>query len=173
MSRVGYKLFEQNSKGELFPLFIDKNKPVPIGEWIQAEFHPTKGFAARGGWHIGIDVPDAPWLKGYDGSDTGYYKPRWKSGKRVWCLVEYNSNHDYNSEVAQLDKKCFVDKVPDDGFYFFREVGKGTWVITSDIRVIRVLTDEERDDIMKAKEYDETSAYSKYKAAFEKRMEVE
>lgn len=170
MSRYGYKLFEMNSKGELFPLFIDKNTPVPVGEWIKAEFHPTKGFAARGGWHIGADVPDAPWLKAYDGTDEGCYKPRWKHGKRVWCLVEYNTNHDYNEEVAQLNKKCFTDRVPEDGFYFFREVGKGTWVITSDIKVIKVLTDKERDDIIKEKGYDEIAAYAKYKATFEKRM---
>ena len=169
MSKYGYKLFEQNSDGELFPLFIDKNTAVPVGEWIAAEFHPTKGFAARGGWHIGADVPDAPWLKAYDGTDTGYYKPRWKDGKRVWCLVEYNTNHDYNSEVQQLNKKCFNDRVPEDGFYFFREVGKGTWVITSDIKVIRVLTDKEREDIMREIAYDEIAAYAKYKASFEKR----
>ena len=169
MSRYGYKLFEQNAAGELFPLFIDKNTAVPVNEWIPAEYHPTKGFAARGGWHIGADVPDAPWLKSYDGTNIGYYKSRWKSGKRVWAVVEYNDNHDYNKEVSRLEKKCFTDKVPEDGYYFFREVGKGTWVITSDIRVIRVLTDHERYDIMKEHEYDEAAAFAKYKKTFEKR----
>ena len=90
----------------------------------------------------------------------------------MWCEVEYNANHDYNPEVEKLNKKCFTDKVPEDGYYFFREVGKGTWVITSDIRVTKVLTDEERNDIMKSKEYDEVAAYAKYKATFEKRMGV-
>lgn len=165
----GYKLFEQNPNGDLFPLFIDKNTPVPVGEWVKAEFHPTKGFAARGGWHLGTDIPDAPWLKAYDGTDTGFYKPRWKRGKRVWCLVEYNANHDYNSEVNKLKKKCFEDKVPEDGFYFFREAGKGTWIITSDIRVVKVVTDEERSDIIRKKHYDEAEAFAKYKTTFEKR----
>lgn len=171
-TNIGYKLFEQDANGNLFPLFIDKNSSVPLNTWMHAEFHPTKGFAARGGWHIGADVPDAPWLKSYDGTDIGYYKPRWKSGKRVWCIVEYNANHDYNAEVNKLKKKCFDDRVPDDGFYFFREAGKGTWVITSDIRVIRVLTDKERDDIMNKAGYDEVEAFTKYKATFEKRMRV-
>lgn len=170
MTNIGYKLFEMNAAGELFPLFIDKNTPVPIGEWIHAEYHPTKGFAARGGWHLGADVPDAPWLKSYDGSDTGYYKSRWKSGKRVWCRCEYNTNHDYNKEVSELPKKCFADRVPDDGYYFFREVGKGVWVITSDIKVIDVLTEEERIEIMEQKGYNEVEAFAKYKATFEKRM---
>ena len=170
MSNYGYKLFEMNKEGKLFPLFIDKNTEVPLDEWIAAEFHPTKGFAARGGWHIGADVADAPWLKAYDGTDVGYYKPRWKQGKRVWCMVEYNDHHDYTKEVNKLPKKCFVDKVPEDGWYPFREVGKGTWIITSDIKVIKILTDEERGDIMKGKGYDEVAAFSKYKKSFEKRM---
>lgn len=172
MNNVGYKLFEQNEAGELFPLFIDKNTAVPIGEWTHAEYHPTKGFAARGGWHIGADVPDAPWLKAYNGTDVGFYKPRWKHGKRVWCEIEYNTNNDYNKDVELLPKKCFTDKVPDNGFYFFREVGKGTWVITSDIKVNRVLSEEERQNIMKEKKYDEIAAYEKYKETFEKRMGV-
>ena len=168
----GYKLFEQDTNGNLFPLFIDKNTPQPVLEWIPAEYHPTKGFAARGGWHIGADVPDAPWLKSYDGTETGYYKSRWKTGKRVWCLVEYNAENDYNEEVEILPKKCFSDRVPEDGFYFFREVGKGTWIITSDIKIIRILDEEERQKIMADKNYSETEAFSKYKRTFEKRMGI-
>lgn len=169
-TNIGYKLFEMDENGKLYPLFIDKNTIVPFNEWIQAEYHPTKGFAARGGWHLGADVPDAPWLKSYDGTDRGYYKSRWKRGKRVWCRVEYNATNDYNKEVSLLKKKCFVDKVPENGYYFFREVGKGVWIITSDIRVLEVLTEEERIRIMEEKGYDEVAAFTKYKRTFEKRM---
>lgn len=167
---VGYKLFEMNECGELFPLFIGKNIATPMDEWVHAEFIPTKGFASRGGWHIGMDVPDAPWLKGYDGTDFGVYKSRFKKGKRVWCEVEYNSNHNYDEVVQTLPKKCFVDSVPEDGYYFFREVGKGVWCITSDIRITKILTEEERQQIISEKNYDEVEAYRKYKLAFEKRM---
>ena len=171
MGNIGYKLFEMNGKGELLPLFIDKNNPVPIGVWIHAEFIPTKGYAARGGWHVGT-ICDAPWLKGYDGSNVGCYKPRFKNGKRVWCEVEYNANHNYDEEVSKLPKKCFVDKVPEDGYYLFREVGKGDWIITSDIKVNKIITEEERLDILKEIGYDEARAYKKYKLAFEKRMGI-
>lgn len=170
--KTGWKLFEENKDGQLFPLFIDKNTECLIGEWQKAKYEPTKGFAPRGGWHLGADVPDAPWLKGYDGSDTGCYKSRWKNGRRVWCEVEYNANHDYNEEVLALPKKCFADRCPDDGFYFFREVGKGVWIITSDVRIVRKISEEERQEIMKAKGYDEVEAYAKYKEAFEKRMKI-
>ena len=166
---IGYKLFEENKDGELFPLFIGKNKKVPMNEWIHAEYLPTNGFACRGGWHIG-EYPDAPWLKSYDGSDTGYYKPRWKNGRRVWCEVEYNATNDYNAEVENLPKKSFTDKIPEDGFYFFRESGKGVWSITSDIKVTRKLSEEERIKILKDNNIDEVENFKRYKQSFEKRM---
>lgn len=165
----GYKLFEMNSEGKLFPLFIGKSEETPMNVWVHAEFIPTKGFASRGGWHIGADVPDAPWLKSYDGSDVGFYKSRFAKGKRVWCEIEYNSNHDYNKEVSELPKKCFTDKIPEDGFYFFREVGKGTWVITSDIKILRIIDEAERQEIMANKGYNEVEAYKKYKETMEKK----
>lgn len=169
-TNYGYKLFEMDKNGDLYPLFIDGKAKQEVGVWLHAKYVPTKGFAARGGWHLGADVPDAPWLKSYDGTDTGYYKSKWKTGKRVWYLIEYNATNDYNEEVSKLKKKCFVDKVPDNGFYFFREVGKGTWVISSDVRIIRTLSEEERQRIMSEKGYDEVEAFKKYKKAFEKRM---
>ncbi len=169
---VGYKLFEMNKEGKLFPLFIDKANEVPVGKWVHAKFTPCKGFAARGGWHIGADVPDAPWLKGYNGTDNGCYRSRFSKGKRVWCEVEYNSNNNYDEIVQTLPKKCFIDKVPEDGYYRFREVGKGVWIISSDIKVNKIMSEDERQQIMKAKGYDEVAAYSKYKQTFEKRMKI-
>lgn len=169
-TNYGYKLFEQNANGELFPLFINKNEPLEIGKWLHAEFYPTKGYASRGGWHIGADVPDAPWLKSYDGTEIGFYKPRWKTGKRVWCLVEYNATHNYDDEISQLKEKCFMDRVPDNGFYLFRESGKGVWVITSDIRIVKIISDEEREKIMRDKGYNEAESFSKYKKVFEKKI---
>lgn len=169
---IGYKLFEMNAEGKLFPLFIGKNEETKIGEWLPAEFIPTKGFSARGGWHVGL-IPDAAWLKSYDGSDIGCYKSqRWKGGQRVWCEVEFNSNHNYDEEVSELPKKCFTDKCPEDGYYFFKESGDRDWVITSDIKVVKIISEEERKKILKEMNYDESLAYKKYKLAMEKRMKT-
>lgn len=168
-TKIGYKLFEMNADGKLFPLFIGKSKPTPVGEWVHAEFIPTNGFAKRGGWHIG-EIPDAPWLKGYDGTNTGCYKSRFRNGKRVWCMVEYNATHDYNKEVGLLPKKCFEDKIPENGYYFFREAGKGVWSITSDIKIWCILTEQERKKILSDAGYNEEKEYAKYKSAMEKRM---
>lgn len=106
----GYKLFEQKND-KLYPLFIDKNTPIPVDTWLTAENHTTKDFAPRPGWHIG-EIPDAPWLKGYDGTDKGIYKSRFKHGKRVWCEVEYMKNIDYTNVAERNPKHCLPDTVP-------------------------------------------------------------
>lgn len=168
---VGYKLFEMDKFGLLHPLFIDKMSVVPVGKWIHGKFIPTSGFSPRGGWHLGANVPDAPWLKGYNGTDEGIYKSqRGKSFSRVWGECVYNANNDYNSYVQTLEKKAIVNGVPKDGFYFFKEVGKGVWIISSDIMVTRILTETERKEIMREKAYDEINAYASYKFAMEKRL---
>jgi len=172
ITKKGYKLFEMNKEGKLFPLFIDKTEEIPVGEWVVAKNIPTKGFATRPGWHIGAHVPDAPWLKGYNGTSIGIYKSRIAQGKRVWCEVEYNATHNYDIEVSVLPGKCFRDKIPSNGCYTFKEVGKGDWVISSDIRIVRVLSEDERQSIILEAKYDEIKEYRKYKVALEKRVKV-
>lgn len=61
--------------GTLGPLFINRKQRIPIGEWLPAERHETKGYAYRPGWHCLIS-PYAPHLK--DAMRTG----------RVWVKVE-------------------------------------------------------------------------------------
>ena len=36
-TQIGYKLFEMDTNGNLYPLFIDKYTIYPIGEWIKAK----------------------------------------------------------------------------------------------------------------------------------------
>lgn len=55
-----WKLFEIKKDG-LHSLFIDKGHPLPLGKWMNAECHPTKGFAVRNGWHATF-TPCAPHL---------------------------------------------------------------------------------------------------------------
>ena len=169
---VGYKLLEMNENGQIFPLFIGKNKETPIGEWIPAENLPTKGYSERPGWHCSMELPDAPWLRGFDGTDLGPYKSRFKNGKRVWCEVLYDMTNDYRDEVLKQPKKCFENKIPKNGFYFFNEGSRGTWVITSSIMINKILTDEEVKEILRLKGYDEVAAYAPYKAMFEKRKGI-
>ena len=167
MIRKGYKLFEQREDGALFPLFIGKTKETPIHEWVIAEIiehHPS--FAHRPGWHLGSKLPSAPWLMGMDGT---YKSQRGKRFKRVWCEVEYIADVDYTKEVLTLPKKCFTDKLPNNGYYEFKESGDRLWIIADRIRITKILSEEERQAILREMSYDEEQAFYPYKTRFENR----
>lgn len=158
--KTGYKLFEQRSDGKLFPLFIGKTKETPVNEWVPAEIiehHPN--FAHRPGWHIGATLPSAPWLVSADGT---YKSQRGKSFRRVWCEVEYVADVDYSDEVSQLKKKCFTDRLPDGGFYRFKESGDRLWVIADRLKVVKILTEKERRKILDDANYDEVEYAKPY-----------
>ena len=167
-TQKSYKLFEMDTEGNLYPLFLDKNTIYPIGEWIKAEIHYSDKFAHRPGLHCGI-IPAAPWLMSYGPDGNGCYKGRRKGWKRVWAEIECNITVDYNDEVLQLKKKCFTDKIPENGWYYFKEYGKATWIITDKIKIIRVLSENERQMILKDVGYDEVKEWIPYKNALEKR----
>ena len=165
---TGYKLFEMRDDGKLFPLFIGKTKETPMNEWVPAEiidYHPR--FSHRPGWHLGATMPSAPWLMGADGT---YKSQRGKRFKRVWCEVEYVADVDYTEIVEQLPKKCFTDRLPDGGFYNFRESGNRLWIIADRIKITRVIDEKERVDILKSMDYDEMEAFEPYRQAMAKRM---
>ena len=168
-TNTGFKLFEQDSDGNLYALFIDKKTIMPIGEWIMAGNYPTKGFAARPGYHIG-QICSAPWLMSADGT---YKSQRSKYWKRVWAEVEYNSENDYTSVVEKLPKKCFADRLPENGYYKFRETGcNRIWIIADRIKITRILSEEERMEILHAMNYDEQEAFEPYRQAMAKRMKA-
>ena len=166
--RRGFKLFEMRDDGKLFPLFIGKTQETPMNEWVMAEIiehHPN--FAHRPGWHIGTSIPSAPWLMAFDGT---YKSQRGKRFRRVWCEVEYVADVDYTQVVEQLPKKCFTDRLPTNGFYNFRESGNRLWVIADRIKVVRILSEDERTQTLNAMSYDENEAFKPYKNAMTKRM---
>jgi hypothetical protein len=80
-----YKLLRVKKDGNLYPLFINKTVPTPIGEWLEAECIPTNGFAVRCGFHCTF-TPWAPHLKTELASGE----------KRVWveCEVEDYTTYD-------------------------------------------------------------------------------
>lgn len=166
--KTGYKLFEMSNDGRLFPLFIGKKNETVMNQWVPAEIiMEHRGFSHRPGWHLSTTCPSAPWLMSADGT---YKSQRGKTFKRVWCEVEYVADIDYTSAVEQLPKKCFTDRLPDNGFYKFRESGNRLWIIADRIRITRVITEDERMGILRSMNYDEQEAFAPYKKTFEKRM---
>lgn len=78
---IVFKLFKIRKDGSLGPLFINARKRIAVGEWMQAEDHPTAGFAHRPGWHCTF-APEAPHLA---------KNP--KAGcRRVWARCEIAGN---------------------------------------------------------------------------------
>lgn len=85
-----YKLLRKLKDGKLYPLFIHKTYETPLNEWMQAECHPTKGFATRKGWHCCFK-PFAPHLA-----------MQLKTGEqRVWVECEVENWESYNRPENQ------------------------------------------------------------------------
>jgi len=82
---IAYKLFRLRKNGSLGPLFIHKRLSIAAGEWLEAESHPTKGYAHRKGWHC-CKVPHAPHL-----SENG----------RVWCEIEIDDYQELKRPESQ------------------------------------------------------------------------
>lgn len=165
----GYKLFEQDPQGNLYALFIDKKTVMPMDTWIPAKNHPTKGFSVRPGIHLG-EIPSAPWLMSADGT---YKSQRGKYWKRVWGEVWFNADIDYTPFVQQLPQKCFVDKIPEGGFYKFKEAGLNRiWFICDRMKITRLLSEEERMQILADMQYNEAEVAKPYIDAIKKRMKV-
>ncbi len=87
---IAYKLVRKMKDGSLAPLFINRKQRVPVGIWMEAESHPTKGFAHRKGWHCTLK-PVAPHLKESPKNQTG----------RVWVEVEVQDTELYNRPESQ------------------------------------------------------------------------
>ena len=112
--RTGYKLLRLRKDGSLGPLFINKCQRIPVGEWLVAEDHQTKGYAHRPGWHV-LQRPVAPHL-----SARG----------RVWALVEVLDWEGHERPASQggvwfLAKYMRVLEVLSDSFQ--REYAKYAW----------------------------------------------
>ncbi len=45
------KLLHIRKDGTLGSLFINRAAVIPVGVWLDAADHPTKGYAHRPGWH--------------------------------------------------------------------------------------------------------------------------
>lgn len=83
-----YKLLRKRKDGSIGPLFINRKAKLPIGSWMQAESHPTKGYSYRPFWHC-TSKPIAPHL-----SEDG----------RVWCKVEIEDFSEMNRPQSQGGK---------------------------------------------------------------------
>ena len=90
-----YKLFKKRKDGTIGPLFIGRTQRIPIGEWLEAEDIPTKGYAHRPGWHAGVE-PNAPHL-----TEKG----------RTWYEVEVEDFYTFKRPTHQGGEWIIADRM--------------------------------------------------------------
>ncbi len=151
---------------------------TPVGVWLNADAAPIAGesktgrpqvkaggkgtqggsgqLAYRPGWHLG-EIPYALQFnrKDADGNRTLFPKDF------VWAEVEYAADNNYQQEAEQegyTDNGKYrhsyagLKHLPVDGFYRYRtnpNPETDPWIITGAMKVNRVLTNEEVDDLVR------------------------
>lgn len=160
-SNIGYKLFRVKAgrPGEIFPLYVNADKPTPFNEWIPAEYGELKengkvksklgDLAFRPGWHITSDCPfvNHIYSKGSNGE-------RFMKNNLIWCEVEYSDTINYQNAANKnginksgkfIPKNACLKDIPINGYYRYKTNPNmyGEWIIAGAIKVTRILSDKE------------------------------
>lgn len=156
-----YKQFRIDKNGNLHPLFVFATETIPLGVWLVAKegVRTTDGkvksklgpLAFRPGWHLS-DAPFAPHIGIKENGKVRYMRP-----DTVWALCEVNDTNDYTPEAHQngmingkfIAQKACLNGIPKNGFYWYNTNNNafGNWLITDKIMVLKVLSDEEVEEI--------------------------
>lgn len=158
---IAYKQFRMDKSGNLHPLFVFSNEIIPVGEWIKAKEGPRTEsgkvksklgpLAYRPGWHLS-EAPYAPHIGQKENGKVKYMKP-----DTVWaeCDVYDEEDWSYHAYTNGINGKRFnpqkacLNFLPTNGFYWYTTNPNafGKWLIAERIKVLRVLTDEEVEEI--------------------------
>ena len=167
---IGYKLFrvKRSAPGQLFPLYVLSDQPVPLGAWLPAQEGPRKengkvrsrigDLAFRPGWHLS----ELPLAIHIGIKEDGVI--RYMHDDEVWCECEYSDAVDYQPVADKQGlragvfhpRNAMLTEIPVDGFYRYKTSPQmlGKWIIAGSMKVLRVLPDEEVAGICRAAGYD-------------------
>ena len=173
-----YKLFEQHPDGTLHALFAGASNATPIGEWQYAKGFPYTDSGVKGmdlreryGWHLSAGLPSAPHLMSPKSFERGYPSKNAfghpKGSKRVWVRMAYDASTDFNSLADSTKEGDIFGLIPFGGYYAFKENNHSEWVISSGVKIDKILTEDERQQILKDAGYDEYEAWRKKHRATE------
>ena len=165
---LAYKLLRvrKDRPGQLFPLYVFPDMALPIGCWLPAkEGERTMDggvrsrlgrLAFRPGWHLTDECPLAPHIGVMEDGRIKYMHP-----DEVWCECEYNDNINYQDTADKMGwkngrfdkRRACLEVIPYGGCYRYRTNPKmmGTWIIAGEMKIIRVLGDDEVSQICRAK----------------------
>lgn len=158
---TAYKQFRIDKSGNLHPLFVSTTETIPVGVWLKAhegertECGKVKSklgpLAYRPGWHLS-EAPYAPHIGVKENGKIRYMRP-----DTVWAVCEIDNTNDYTAEAKangtkngkyNAQKAC-LDRLPENGFYWYNTnpTAFGNWLITDRIKVLKVLKDDEVEEI--------------------------
>jgi hypothetical protein len=84
-----------------------------------------------------------------------------KGSKRVWVRMAYDATTDFNSIADSTKAGDIFGLIPFGGYYAFKENNQSEWVISSAVKIDKILTEEERQQILREAGYDEYEAWRK------------
>ena len=142
-----YKLFRIKN-GKPYPLYVEAKREIPIGEWLTAnvgekvdETHVKASgcggkLSLRPGFHS-CEIPVTDWIGKKDSDGTLIQRK-----DTVWCECEVRGKQ------LIVTERYGLRELPE-GWYYFRTNSKqeDPWIISKELMVIRVLTNEEVDTI--------------------------
>lgn len=145
---IVYKLFRKKN-GKLFPLYVEANREISIGEWLKASVGETVDethvksrlgrLSLRPGWHS-TRIPFTDWIGKRQPDGTLAQSP-----DTVWCECEVKGRQRFVPD--RYGSRHLVD-----GWYLFKTNSKQVepWIISNEIKVLRELTNEEVKTICNA-----------------------
>lgn len=142
-----YKLFRLRN-GKLFPLYVEAKREIPVGEWLTArvgekvdETHVKASgcggkLSLRPGFHS-CEIPVTDWIGKRDKDGTLIQRK-----DTVWCECEVRGD-----QLVVTDRNGSRELL--DGWYYFKTNSKqkDPWIISKEIRIVKILTNEEVDEI--------------------------
>jgi hypothetical protein len=179
-TRIGYKVFVLKDGKLYPPMVANPNgEETPVGVWLDADAAPVAGvsktgrqqvkaggkgtqggsgtLAYRPGWHLG-EIPYALQFNRKDENGNKRLFPK----NFVWAEVEYADDVDYQQEAHDAGVNANgkyqhslagLPRVPENGSYKYRtnpDPNTDEWVITGAMKVNRILTPSEVDEMVKA-----------------------
>ena len=162
---TAYKMFRvsKQNKGNLYPLFVNADKPTPLHRWIEESGELINGkvksrlglLTYRPGWHLS-ELPIAVHMGVKD--ENG--RIAFQRSNSVWAECEYSDDIDYQPEAERRGylngrydrRKAYLDYIPRNGCYKYKTNPNmiGEWILAGEIYIRRVLNDIEVSEILTA-----------------------
>lgn len=142
-----YKLFRQKG-GKLYPLFVETGREMEMGKWLDAAIGELADpahvksrlgpLALRPGFHS-TEVPFTDWIGKKEGGRLVQRKDT------VWCECEVSGRE------QTVNDRSGLKVLPSDWYYYrTRPHQPFPWIISNRIRINRLLSHDEVEEICRA-----------------------